>query len=303
MSNQQAATTRSYNAQSLDRGLLAVALLRDSPRGELGLSELARGLGLHKSTVHRLLTTLVRHDYVAQDPITKRYRLGLAFLGFAHAAVERLEVRRHALRAMHTLAEESGESVYLNVLSGGLSLCIDGVVGPRGVTVDTNAGVALPLHATATGKCFLAWLPSATRAAYLSRVMEQVTPHTITSPSALLLHLEEARRRGYAVNDEETEPGVRYAAAPIFDHEGSIVASLSLGAPVMRIGPAELTRLGAAVAIAAAHVSASLGYARPTPVPATHGTGPGAPRPLVAGHVAAPRGGAGGPGETVEDIG
>src|SRR5262249_22076541 len=98
---------RPYNAQSLERGLLVLALLRESKRGELGLSELARELGLHKSTVHRLVTTLMRHDYVAQDPITRRYRLGLTFLGFAHVTVERLDVRRHALRAMHALAEES----------------------------------------------------------------------------------------------------------------------------------------------------------------------------------------------------
>jgi DNA-binding IclR family transcriptional regulator len=261
MSNETLPAARPYNAQSLDRGLLALALLRDSPRGELGLSELARALALHKSTVHRLLATLIRHDYVAQDPVTRRYRLGLAFLGFAHTAVERLEVRRHALRAMHALAEESGESVYLNVLSGGQALCIDGVVGPRGVTVDTNMGVALPLHATATGKCFLAWLPAATRDAYLSRAMEQVTPHTITSPAVLLAQLAEARRMGYAVNDEETEPGVRYAAAPIFDQEGTIVAALSLGAPVLRASHADLPRLGAAVAVAAARISASLGYA------------------------------------------
>jgi DNA-binding IclR family transcriptional regulator len=254
-------TGRPYNAQSLERGLLALALLRDSKRGELGLSELARQLGLHKSTVHRLLTTLMRHDYVTQDPVTKRYRLGLTYLGFAHVTVERLEVRRQALRAMHTLAEESGESVYLNILTGDHVLCVDGVVGPRGVTVGTDVGVALPVHATGTGKCFLAWLPPEERDACLSRSrLEPLTRRTITDRATLLAELEHVRRQGYATNDEETEPGVRYAAAPIFDQQGAIVASLSLGAPVLRVTQADLPRLGVAVVAAALRVSLSLGY-------------------------------------------
>ena len=108
MSNDTA--PREYNAQSLERGLFVLALLRDSAQAELSLTEIAAGLELHKSTVHRLLTTLVRHGYVAQDLVTKRYRLGLAVLAFGHRVIERLEVRRHALRVMRNLAEESGEA-------------------------------------------------------------------------------------------------------------------------------------------------------------------------------------------------
>lgn len=252
---------RPYTAQSLDRALLAIALLRDSPRGEQGLSELAGGLHLHKSTVHRLLTTLLRHGYIAQDPTTRRYRLGLAFLELAHHTLERMDVRRYALRPMQALARDSGESVYLNVLAGGRTLCVDEVVGPQGVTVGSNVGVALPLHATGTGKCFLTWLPEEEREALLNRLpLEGLTAHTITERSALLAELEQVRVRGFAVNDEETEPGIRYAAAPVFDQDGRIVASLSLGAPVLRVTEGGLPRLGAAVSAAAARVSTVLGY-------------------------------------------
>lgn len=252
---------RPYNAQSLERGLLALALLRDSPRGELGLTGLARELGLHKSTVHRLLTTLIRHDYVAQDATTKRYRLGLGFLEPAHQVVEHLDVRRCALRPMHALARESGESVYLNVQAGSRALCIDEVVGPQGVTLGSNVGVALPLHATATGKCFLAWMVGAEVDRVLGKDgLEAVTGHTIRDRELLLATLDQVRAQGYAVNDEETEPGVLYAAAPIFDASGRVEGAISVGAPILRGGRDRLPQLAVAVKLAAARISAVLGY-------------------------------------------
>jgi len=253
---------RVYSAQSLERGLLILALLRDGPQGDMSLGEIAQRLGLNKSTVHRLLATLVRHGHVWQDPATRRYRLGLTFLEFGHRVVERLDVRRHALRVMRALAEESGESVHLNVLAGTGALCVDEVVGPRGATLGSTVGVVLPLHSVATGKCFLAWMDHAERAARLDRLdFAPVTEHTITQRTVLEAELARVRQRGYAVNDEETYPGVRYVAGPIFDAGGRVVASISLGAPVFRAAPSDLPRMGAAIVAAAVRVSASLGYA------------------------------------------
>jgi DNA-binding IclR family transcriptional regulator len=252
---------RPYYVQSLERGLLALAALRDAPRGDLALSELAQAIGLNRSTLHRLLATLLRHGYVEQDPPTRRYRLGLAHLEMAHQAVEHLELRRRALRTMHALPAETGESVYLNVRSGTRTLCIDEVVGPRGVTLGSNVGVAMPLHSAAAGKCYLAWMEPAGRDALLDRLeLARVTERTITSREALLTEVERVRRQGYAVNDEESEPGVRYAAAPVFDAAGDVTGALALGAPVLRIGPGEVEKLGAAVIAAAGRISASLGY-------------------------------------------
>src|SRR3989442_1007363 len=164
------AIPREYNAQSLERGLFVLAYLRDSAQGRLSLAEISAGLELNKSTVHRLLATLVRHGYVAQDPATKRYRLGLGFLSFGHRVVEQLDVRRHALRIMRALAEESGEAVHLNVLAGTGALCVEEVVGPNGATLGSNVGVVLPLHSVPTGKCFLAWMGEAERTALLYRL-------------------------------------------------------------------------------------------------------------------------------------
>jgi len=252
---------RPYTAQSLERGLLALAALRDAPRGDLALGELAQAVGLNRSTLHRLLATLLRHGYVAQDPSTRRYRLGLAHLEMAHQVVEQLVLRRQSLRTMHALAAESGESVYLNVRSGTRTLCIDEVVGPRGVTLGSNVGVAMPVHSAAAGKCYLAWMDPAERDALLDRLdLTRVTERTITSREALLAEVERVRRRGYAVNDEESEPGVRYAAAPVFDAAGDVAGALALGAAVLRVGHGEVEKLGAAVMVAAGRISASLGY-------------------------------------------
>src|SRR5262245_40692440 len=209
---------RQYNAQSLERGLFVLAYLRDSARATLSLAEIAAGVGLSKSTVHRLLTTLVRHGYAAQDPATKRYRLGLAFLSFGHRVVEQLDVRRHALRVMRALAEETGDAVHLNVLAGTGALCVEEVVGPNGATLGSNVGVVFPLHSVATCKCFLAWLDEPERSALLDRLdFAPITEHTIRDRATLEAELTRVRQRGYAVNDEETYPGVRYTAAPIFD--------------------------------------------------------------------------------------
>lgn len=258
----QNTVARVYNAQSLERGLLLLALLRDSPQAELSLAEIAQGVGLNKSTVHRLLAALARHGHVCQDPANRRYRLGLTFLEFGHRVVERLDVRRHALRVMRALAEESGESVHLNVLAGTGALCVDEVVGPRGATLGSTVGVVLPLHAVASGKCFLAWMEQAGRAALLDRLdFAPITEHTVTQRAVLEAELVRIRQRAYAVNDEETYPGVRYVAAPIFDAAGRVVAAISLGAPVFRAAPSDLPRMGAAIVAAAARVSASLGYA------------------------------------------
>ncbi len=257
---------RLYNAQSLERGLLALAALRDSPHAELSLTELAQRVGLHKSTLHRLLVTLERNGFVAQDERTRRYRLGLAFLEFTHQAVERLEVRRHALRVMHALALESGESVYLSVLSGGKTVCVEEVVPPRGVTLGSNVGVALPLHLTGSGKCFLAW---ATEVA-LPR-LPGGGEHAGVDRSALAAELLRVRRSGYATNDEATEPGVRYAAAPVFGGDGRIVATLSLGVPVLRAPRSAFVQLSQAVVRATARISASLGYSGATPQHAAEG--------------------------------
>jgi DNA-binding IclR family transcriptional regulator len=227
----------------------------------LALGELAQEVGLNRSTLHRLLATLRRHGYVTQDPATRRYRLGLAYLEMAHQAVERLEIRQHALRVMHALAAESGESVYLNVRAGARTLCVDEVVGPRGVTLGSNVGVSMALYSSAAGKCYLAWLPAEERDTLLERQdFASLTERTITSRAALLREVERVRRLGYATNDEESEPGVRYVAAPVFDARGVVVGALALGAPVLRVSHADLPRTGVAVMAAAARVSTALGY-------------------------------------------
>lgn len=259
---QNTPSPREYNAQSLERGLFVLGYLRDASKATLSLAEIAAGLDLTKSTVHRLLATLGRHGYVAQDPTTKRYGLGLAYLSFGHRVVEQLDVRRHALRVMRALAEETGEAVHLNVLAGTGALCVDEVVGPNGATLGSTVGVVLPVHSVATGKCFLAWMDAPERAVLLDRLdFAPITDRTIRDRATLEAELVRVRQLGYAVNDEETYPGVRYVAAPVFDAQGQVAGAISLGAPVIRAAPADLPRMGAQIQRAAERVSASLGYA------------------------------------------
>jgi DNA-binding IclR family transcriptional regulator len=246
--------------QSVDR---AVAILEILARdGEAGVTEVARELGVHKSTASRLLAALDRRDLVTQDTARGRFRLGVGIVRLAGAAARRLDLMQESRPVCRALAQEVGETVNVAILSGRDALYLDQVAGPAALSPHNWAGQRIPLHATSDGKVLLAYLPSAEIAGYLMP-LQRFTDHTITTGSELTQALDEVKRHGYATAVEELEAGLTAVAAPVRNAEGRVVASISASGPSFRIPADRIPALAGSVRRAAAEVSRRLGWTDP----------------------------------------
>jgi DNA-binding IclR family transcriptional regulator len=251
---------RGYNLQSVER---AIAIL-DSfslEKPERGVSELSRELGLHKSTVSRLLRTLAHGGLLSRNPETERYRLGVGLIGLAAQVVDHMDVRELARPFLQRLAEACQETVNLSVLEAGQVVNLEQFVPhARRVKNIGLVGRRMCTHCTAAGKALLAHLPSAAVEGIMQDGLERFTPHTIVDPQELRLELQRVRERGYAIAQEELEEGLNVVAAPVFDHTGAAEASVSIAGPAYRVTPETFPDLGQRLLGVAASISRQLGY-------------------------------------------
>ncbi len=244
--------------QSVDR---AVAILEILARdGEAGVTEIAREIGVHKSTASRLLAVLDRRELVVQDSARGKFRLGTALLRLAGAAGRGLDLVRESRPVCRALAEAVGETVNLAILSGPDALYLDQVAGPAALSPHNWAGQRIPLHATSDGKILLAYRPEDDVARCLQPPLRRFTEHTLTDPAELAKVLDEVRRKGHATAVEELETGLTAVAAPVRDAEGRVVASISASGPSFRITADRIPAVAAVVQKAAAEVSRRLGW-------------------------------------------
>jgi DNA-binding IclR family transcriptional regulator len=223
---------------------------------ELSLSELARRSGTHKSSAFRLLSTLETRGFVEKVPSGRGYRLGWKLVELAGRLLARRGLRELAAPLMEELAEDSGEIVHLSVLDGGEILYLDKRGRSQPLTVSTSIGGRSPAHASAMGKVLLAGLPAGEAGRLLGgRPLRRFTPTTITDRRQLERELEAIRRQGYAVDNEETFPGIRCVAAPLRDRAGRVVAALSVTAPTQRMGARRQAEIRQWVTDTAARIS------------------------------------------------
>ena len=244
--------------QSVDRAVTILEILaRD---GEAGVTEVARELGVHKSTASRLLAALDRRELVAQDAARGRFRLGIGIVRLAGAASARLDVVQESRPVCRALATEVGETVNLAILSGRDALYLDQVAGPAALSPHNWAGQRIPLHATSDGKVLLADLPEAKRTEYLVPPLARFTDRTITALDEFPRVLAEVRRRGFATAVDELEAGLTAIAAPVRNAEGHVAASISASGPSFRIPADRIGQVAESVRRAAAEVSRRLGW-------------------------------------------
>jgi DNA-binding IclR family transcriptional regulator len=246
--------------QSVSNALTILELLGE--QNEVGIADLARRLGLAKSTVHRLLTTLEAHGFAAQNPATGKYRLGLKAIAVAGRALDLIDFRPLVRPILLNLRDETGETAHLVIRYGDKALFIDKVESQSTIRMTSHLGWQAPLYCTATGKVLLAYLPAEERANLLSQlVFKGYTPNTITDPARLAAELEAIRTRGFSCDNEEIELGLYCIAAPVFGRQGEIVAALSISGPVTRIKnkPALIEK----VRLAGQEASRALGFAGP----------------------------------------
>jgi IclR family transcriptional regulator, KDG regulon repressor len=227
---------------------------------ELGVTELARRLGLGKSTVHRLLATLAAEQLIEQDPASGRYRLGLAVHELGAAVSSATDLHAAALTPMAALRGRTGETVQIAVLDGREVVYVERLESPNTLRVFIEVGRRNAAHSTGTGKCLLAFLDERS----LERLLDgwelpAKTPWTITDPQLLVEELQRIRRRGYATNRNESQPGVTSISAPIRDGANRVIASMSVAGPTERMDP-QFDRTAQAVVEACAVVSRRLGW-------------------------------------------
>jgi DNA-binding IclR family transcriptional regulator len=202
---------------------------------ELGVSQVARQLGVAKSTAHRLLTTLASRGLIEQSTRTGRYRLGLHLFELGHLALTRLDLRRESRTLLEELRQVSGWTVHLAIAQGADALFLERLPTLRGMQAMEEFRRRWPLHATSSGKAICAFDPEAAQAR-ISAGFPVFTSHTVNSEVAFRSHLAVVRTRGYATSREELMYGLASVAAPVLDPQGVARAAISITGSMSELG-------------------------------------------------------------------
>jgi IclR family KDG regulon transcriptional repressor len=276
MSEQKHTSASAPVVQAVNHCLQLIEALAGN-EGSRGITELSGELGLAKSTIYKLLQTLLRRGYAVQDPATGRYRLGLKFLELGGVVQGSLSIRSIAHPHLQALMEATTETVQLGILEGDEAIYADKIDCARTIRMYSRVGRRSPLHCTALGKVLLAHQPETRIREVLGPRLERYTPKTITTPRALRAELQHVREQGYALDDEEFEEGLRCLAAAARDYTGAVVASLGIAGPAARFEPGRRPELIKLLKDAAEAVSRDLGYrAENTPGAGARGSDVGA---------------------------
>ncbi|HKN54093.1 MAG TPA: IclR family transcriptional regulator [Amycolatopsis sp.] len=244
-------------SQSLDR---ALTLLSGLAREAKTLDQLAEEIGVHKSTVLRLLRTLESHHFVRREG-TRYYRLGSALFDLAHQALEDRDVRRSAQAALAALNERTGHTVHLASYEDGEAVYIDKYEGRHSVRMYSRIGKRAALHCTAVGKVLVAAMPLPLREKVARSIEYRVlTPNTISTPEAYLEELAKVAERGYAIDNAEHEDFIHCVAAPIRGPGGEVLAAVSMSVPKVLLDFDGLLALVPEVQAAAREASVHSGW-------------------------------------------
>lgn len=253
MSNSDSAA----QVQSVDRAISVLELLA---QGEAGITEIAGELGVHKSTVSRLVSVLEARGLVEQLGERGKYAIGFGVVRLAGAATGRMDLTKLGQPVCQTLADEFGETVNIAVHDAGVAINITQARGSAAVSAVNWIGQRTPLHATSSGKVLLAYLALDERKRLVSLPLDSYTENTVVDASRLLSELEGVARRGYAACFEELELGLHAVAVPVRGHRGEVVAAMSASGPSYRLSRERVDQIVPTMSAAAAGLSAQLGY-------------------------------------------
>ena len=244
--------------QSVERIFQLIEHLAAHPTG-VSLQRLAEETGLAKSTVHRLLASLVGLGYVVQDEENGHYRLTLKMFELSSGIVDSMDIMGVAKAHLERLSQRTGEAVHLVIRDGrDIVYIYKTESGP--MRMSSRVGLRSPLYCTGVGKCILANLPpEAVRGIWDRSVITAFTPNTITDFDRLTAELSKIKAQGYALDNEEHEPGVFCIAAPIFDYSAHPVAAISVSAPASRMEPERIQEIAAQVVSSAGAITGVLG--------------------------------------------
>ncbi|MEU5024654.1 IclR family transcriptional regulator [Streptomyces milbemycinicus] len=233
--------------------------------GTLSAPEITRKLGLPRTTVHELVTTLAARSYLVQVPDQPgRYRLGVRPYQLGSRYAEQLDLAAEGQQVARSVAETCDETVHVAILEGADVIYIAKVDSTHAVRMVSAAGRRLPAHCTSVGKMLLASLSEEDLAARIpeDKPLAAMTDNSITSPQELRRHLAAIRERGIAVEQRESNPDVSCVAAPVRDSVGKVVAALSISVPMIRWSEERQEELAELAAKGAGELSARLGHRR-----------------------------------------
>lgn len=249
--------SRPGGGNATDKVLTVLQSLAEHER----IADIAASTGLPKSTVHRILQSLIEHQF-ALNAGDGRYIGGPRILTLAGGLMARFDPAQHADGTLRRLQEDTGCTVHLGLLAGDDAVYAAKIEGNKPYRMPSRVGMSIRLHTTAIGKAILATLPDETVTAMVRRTgLEARTPNTITDVPALLRRLDEIRTAGYAVDDEENEPGVQCVAAAVYDHTGRAAGAVSVSTLTLEPWQIPIESLGKRIRQAAAEISTSLGNA------------------------------------------
>lgn len=235
----------SYPIESVANVLKLLLLLREHK--SLSVSAAGKAIGVAPSTAHRLLAMLQYYGFVQQDSATRKYEPGSVLIELGLTAVRQMDIRNQARPYLERLCLEVGETVHLAVLQGTNILFLESVEAPRTLRVAARTGITLPACCTAAGKAMLAELPvEQLRQLFPEELLPRATANSLATRSALERALEQVRQRGYATNNEESEPELSAVACAVRDRARRVRAAITVSAPVSRLSEEQAATIAAA---------------------------------------------------------
>lgn len=247
-----------YPVSAIERALEILMLLFREKR-EMGITEIAGEMGLHKSTVHRALATLQEYGFVEQNPVTSKYWLGIKLFSLGMLYRNRMKIQDIARPFTEELAHKCREVVHMGILENqhdiGRVLVIDKVETEQILSLTPTVGSGTLAHCSAMGKMLLAYKPDEYLQKFAEQGLPRYTENTITDLGELKRELLQIKKQGYSLDREEIEVGLTCVAAPIIDSSGEVVAAVSVSGPVTRMTPERLPLIVNYVKEAAARIS------------------------------------------------
>lgn len=242
--------------KTLLKGLTVLEALIDNDR-PCGVTALANQLQMSKSSVHRILQTLVSRQFARQDTLSQQYQPTLKLWEFGTRVLARIDFKRVAAAQLDLLSRQTSETVHLSILDGTEVVYVDKVDGLLPIRAYSEIGGRAPAYCVATGKALLAYQPEAVLEQF-GPEMEQYSPRTLHDVASLRKELDRVRKLGYAVNRGEWREGVWGVAAPIFDGTGRVTAAVGLSGPAQRMRPPRIREYAALLIQAAEAVTRDL---------------------------------------------
>ena len=244
--------------QSVDRALLVLEMV--ATLGQAGVTEIAADLGVHKSTVSRIIAVLESRGYVEQTSERGKYRLGFTISRLASTGSGQRDLVRISQDVCDSLARDVGETTNLAILDDDTIINVAETIGPEQITLRTWIGQTCPAHATSSGKVLLAGLEQRDLRARLGATLASFTNNTVVDRAELERELATIRERGWASVVEELEVGLNAVSAPVYDADAKVISALSVSGPAYRLSPDRFPEVGKQTAAAAEVISRRLGW-------------------------------------------